>query len=98
MIYYPAAYWHQTLNSPKQPGGLAVAITDTIVDASNHRAVQRGLLDKCAQPASFSRGGMTATACAALPRLFAWWDAAWGVCDPNPAVPCTIGARQRALL
>jgi hypothetical protein len=79
VLYYPADYWHQTLNTPPAPGELSVAITDTVVDCHNQRLVQKGLLDKCKTPAMFNRGGMTADACTKLPALFAWWDKEIGV-------------------
>lgn len=78
-LYYPADYWHQTLNTPPAPGQLSVAITDTLVDCHNQRRVQAGLLDKCKNPAMFNRGGMTADACTKLPALFSWWDREIGV-------------------
>ncbi len=84
VLYYPADYWHQTLNTPAAKGELSVAITDTVVDCHNQRLVQGGLLDKCKAPAMFNRGGMTADACTKLPALFEWWDREIGVACEAP--------------
>ena len=73
MIFYPADYWHQTLNTPKERGGLSLAITDTLVDASNYERVISGLRDKCVAPTPFNRGGMIKEVCDRLPALFDLW-------------------------
>jgi hypothetical protein len=77
IIFYPADYWHQTLNTPSNDDSLSVAITDTLVDATNFDLVAEGLREKCVAPTPNVRHGFTPTVCAALPRLTAWWDAAF---------------------
>ena len=73
-IYYPADYWHQTLNTPARAGELVLALTDTLVDASNFERVKAGLRDKCAAPTPFNRGGMIQAVCDRMPNLFRVWD------------------------
>jgi hypothetical protein len=74
VVFYPADYWHQTLNTPAAPGGLSLALTDTLVDASNYERVTAGLRDKCKAPTPFNRGGMTQAVCDRMPALERVWE------------------------
>ena len=78
LLYYPADYWHQTLNTPAEAGGLSVAITDTLVDANNHALVAAGLADKCRNPTPYNRGGMIQEVCDKLPALVRQWEDLFG--------------------
>ena len=77
VIFYPADYWHQTLNTPSNDESLSVAITDTLVDATNFDLVAEGLREKCTAMTPNIRHGFTPAVCAALPRLTAWWENAF---------------------
>ncbi len=73
IIFYPADYWHQTLNTPLERGELVFSITDTLVDANNYALVEKGLRDKCLNPTPFNRGGMIKEVCEKMPRLYTLW-------------------------
>jgi hypothetical protein len=76
-VFYPAAYWHQTLNTPAEPGQLSIGLTDTLADFSNHRGLKDGLLRNCGKPKLPSINPSTEL-CAKFPRIFDWWEAAYG--------------------
>jgi hypothetical protein len=81
VIFYPADYWHQTLNTPANPAQLSAAITDTLVDANNYKLVEKGLYEKCAEANTNNmniRHGLTQAVCKELPKLAEWWEAAYG--------------------
>jgi len=76
-VFYPAAYWHQTLNTPAEPGQLSIGLTDTLADFSNHRGLKEGLLRNCGKP-KLPNINPSAELCAKFPRIFDWWEAAYG--------------------
>jgi hypothetical protein len=76
-VFYPAKYWHQTLNTPAEPGQLSIGLTDTLADFSNHRGLKEGLLHNCDKP-KLPNINPSTELCAKFPRIFDWWDAAYG--------------------
>jgi hypothetical protein len=91
VVFYPADYWHQTLNTPAAPGGLSLALTDTLVDASNYQRVVAGLRDKCAAPTPFNRGGMTRDVCDRLPALVGVWEGMFGAAGAGGGLGGSLG-------
>lgn len=77
MIFYPADYWHQTLNTPKATGQLSIGFTDTLADWSNHHLIKRGLLANCAKP-KIENITPSAALCEKFPRIFDFWERAYG--------------------
>lgn len=78
MIFYPADYWHQTLNTPAAAGQLSIGFTDTLADWSNHHLIKRGLLANCAKP-KIDNITPSAPLCDKFPRIFDFWEKAYGM-------------------
>lgn len=77
MIFYPADYWHQTLNTPAAAGQLSIGFTDTLADWSNQHLIKRGLLANCAKP-KIENITPSAALCDKFPRIFSFWERAYG--------------------
>lgn len=76
-IVYPADWWHQTESVVGAPGGLSVALTESVVTPGSWEALGRVTAVNCAK---VHRPGVTPSPalCARLPALVAHWRRRFG--------------------